>query len=91
MKKVAQIISSILVVALITKSLFVPATMVDAIMAIALIGVYSMYEFLNETNLQKEFRQLKEQTDLRMDKLDKDLGDTKNYVSKVSTSIAFKR
>ena len=91
MKKVAQIISSILVVALITKSLFVPATMVDAIMAIALIGVYSMYEFLNETNLQKEFRQFKEQTYLRMDKLDKDLGDTKNYVSKVSTSIAFKR
>jgi len=91
MKKPAQIICSLLSFAIIMKSFFKSASAIDAINLIALVGVYCMYEFLNEKSLVNKVNELEKAHSIKIDKLEKDLNDTKNYVSKVSTSLAFRK
>lgn len=91
MKNTAQIVSSMLIVGIITKSFFTQVSVVDAINLIALVVVYCMYEFLSEKKLKKDLDILRSEHSEKLENLQKDLNDTKNYMSKVSTSMAFRK
>ena len=91
MKKPAQVVCAVLSIAIVLKSFFKLPVAVDAINLIALVSVYCMYEFLTEKKFQKDLVEMKEANEKKFEDLQKDVNDTKNYMSKVSTSIAFRK
>lgn len=91
MKIKAQSICSILIIAIVLKSFFTYVSFVDAINMIALVSVYVLYELLTENKVVLDLKKLEQDQNSKIEKLQKDLDDTKNYMSKISTSIAFKR
>ena len=88
MKQKAQIICAVAFLTILVKSFFMNVNVVDAIMLIAVSLVYCMYEVLTENRLEKELREHKENSDKVIQQLQKDINDTKNYVSKFSAGQA---
>ena len=91
MKKISQIVSSILFSSIVIKSFFMQVSVVDATILISCALIFSMYEFLTEKQVKIEFEEFKKLNNTKLEQLQKDLSDTKNYMSKFSAGQAMRK
>jgi len=98
MKKIAQSVSSIVFLSIVVKGFFTNTNAVDAIILIASLVVFCMYEFLTEqkrvkelNDYKKEVEEYKKETSARIFDIQKSIDHTKDYVSKISTAQAFRK
>lgn len=91
MRSYIQYLSVFLFVVLVTKSFYKPVTYIDAVSIICLVVLYCAKEFMEDKNTRIELSRIQEFNKQEIERLEKDLKDTKNYMSKVSANAAFVR
>ncbi len=91
MKRSVEIISGIIFVSIVIKSFFLKVNAVDATILLAMTFVYALSQFKTEQKIQTEFEDFKKANNTKLDQLQKDLNDTKNYMSKFSAGQALRK
>ena len=91
MKSRAQTICALVFISIVIKSFFVSTNIVDAIILIAMAGIYCMYEFLTEQKTVIKMQLYKKETNARIETIQRDLDGTKNKVSTLNAGQALRR
>lgn len=91
MKLRAQIVCTLVFIAIVVKSFVTNTNTVDVIALIAATGIFCMYEFLTEKRSIIRFNLYKKETASRLDSMQKDLDGTKNKVSSMNAGQALRR
>lgn len=91
MREYIKYISIIVTLALVSKSFYMKVNYVDAISIICFVFIYALSELIEDKRLASDVKRTNEEFNTKFKELEKDLADTKNYMSKVSTSVAFRK
>ena len=91
MKKIAQTTAAVLFLLSFIKSFKYSSNAYDVVFIILCACIYLVYEVLSEKKLHDEVTKLTVDVDTKFKYVEKDLKDTKNYVSSMSIGSTFKR
>ena len=91
MKNRAQLICTVVFIAIVIKSFVTITNTVDVIALIAATGIYCMYEFLTEQRTIKRFNLYKKETNSKLEDIQRDIDGTKNKISSIHASQALRR
>ena len=91
MKAKAQIISSILILLSFIKSFKYPSNSYDIFFILICASIFLVYEFLNDTKLKERVDKLDLDTTERFIEVNKEMKDTKGYVSTMSLGSTYNR
>lgn len=91
MKSKAQIISAILFVLSFIKSFSYSNNVYDIFFILICASVYLVYEFIINNKTKKQLEDLIQDNEKRFNNLDKEMKETKGYVSTMSLSSTYNR
>ena len=91
MKHRAQIIAALLFLLSFIKSFKYSSNAYDIVFILVCAGIYSLYELLSENKLKQDIQKLTVDTDNHFKEVEKEMKDTKHYVSTISIGSTFKR
>lgn len=91
MKSKAQLASSILILATFIKSFKYPSNSFDIIFILVCAGIFLVYEFISDSKVKVQLDKLTVDTEDRFKLVDKEVRETKGYVSTMSLGNAFNR
>ena len=91
MKSKAQLVSSILILATFIKSFKYPSNSFDIIFILVCASIYLVYEFITERELKAQVDKLTVDTANKIKEVEKEVKDTKNYMTAASLGNVYKR
>ena len=91
MKRNAQILCTVLFISIVAKSFFMKVNAFDGVVVIIVGLIFSLYEVLTKNSLKKSLEDHKVDNDKKIEQLQKELLDTKNYMSKISAGQALRK
>ena len=91
MKKHAQIVTSLIFVSIVIKGFFGNLSFTDSTILILSCLVYCMYEVMLNTKERKELEEYKKETQKKIQQLEEDIQNAKNYMSKIVTTQSIRR
>lgn len=91
MKKYTEIVSAIVFISIVIKSFFLKVNAVDATILLSSTFVYALNQFKTERKVLSDLEEFKKLNNTKLDSLQKDLNDTKNYMSKFSAGQALRK
>lgn len=91
MKHKAQLVAASLLLISFIKSFKYPSNAYDIVFILVCASIYLVYEFLSNTKLKQQVDKLALDTDERFKSTDKEMKETKGYVSTMSLGSTFNR
>jgi len=91
MKSKAQIVVAILFLLSFIKSFKYSGNAYDIVFILICAGIYTLYELISENKLKEQVGKLTMDTDNRFKETEKEMKDTKNYVSSISLGQTFRK
>ena len=91
MKHKAQLVATSLLLISFIKSFKYPSNSYDIVFILVCASIYLVYEFLSNTKLKQQVDKLALDTDERFKSTDKEMKETKGYVSTMSLGSTFNR
>lgn len=91
MKHKSQIVVSVLFLLSFIKSFYYSSNMYDIVFIIICCCIYCIYELITEHKLKEQVNKLTTDTDFKFKEVEKEMKDTKNYVSGISLGNTYKR
>ena len=91
MKNKAQLISSIMFILTFIKGLIKQLNIVDIVFLICTTIIFLVYEFINNSKLEKEILRIEKDTNKKLEDVSKSLEEAKSYMSKMAATSAFNR
>jgi uncharacterized membrane protein len=91
MKNKAQVIAAVLFLLSFIKSFKYSSNGYDIVFIILCACIYCLYEILSENKLKQDIQKLTIDTENQFKEVEKEMKDTKHYVSTISLSNTYKR
>jgi hypothetical protein len=91
MKQKAQTIAAVLFLLSFIKSFKYSSNSYDIVFIILCVGIYCLYEFLSEKDLRNKVDKLTLDTEAKFKEVEKEVKDTKSYVSGISLGQTYRK